>query len=550
MQSICSRFSSLAKNIHLVFFALFAAFETLIIRNVALYSDDYYYASFFYNGFDYFLSENKVHYLKTNGRAFVHFLDELLLANGTIWMWKVFSVLCLCGIVWLAALIASSAHKNGIKTNEFRVSLIVISACVSAIPIGAANQTLYWATGFMNYVFPLFLTLALYYFTERALHLERFSTWLVPLAFFACTTTEQNAFASLCIVVFAIGRLLWARKRTSFKLVLMFIFGALGFAILFAAPGNMVRQTFYPDFYALSFADKILNNLRRLIPLVFGRNGALIALALFFSSSAFYFTVVLVKRARPILSLVNALSAVICLAIFRIGIYVNALYVISVIFVILSFIIDSVYFLIFFIKKREAAPLFFTVMSVGLQAAMLISPEMGPRTVIASVVLISVSTAFLVSQASKTLAEADTQKVKVRPSCAILAFSIPLCIASRSGVLVSALVALLCVAMVISKYFKAFRTVAPLCAVLIAMVFSLDMLKSSVVGYGENMTIYRENQNAISEYIEAGNSEKVLKLKYLKNDTYKYTMPYDSTYHLYWYKIVNRLDTNITLIFE
>ena len=63
---------------------------------ITLYADDFYYGIFLHDGWRSFWHLTAEHYLTINGRALVHFVNELMLLFGT----KIFvliSPLCLLG---------------------------------------------------------------------------------------------------------------------------------------------------------------------------------------------------------------------------------------------------------------------------------------------------------------------------------------------------------------------------------------------------------------------------------------------------------------------
>ena len=78
-----------AEYYHYLVLALLFIIQMVIVFNVDLYGDDFYYANFTQEGIEYFIKENIFHYNMTNGRCWVHLLDELLLFNGSIILWRI-----------------------------------------------------------------------------------------------------------------------------------------------------------------------------------------------------------------------------------------------------------------------------------------------------------------------------------------------------------------------------------------------------------------------------------------------------------------------------
>lgn len=522
-------------NIHLLIFALFTAFEGAIISKLVLFGDDYYYTSFFYKGWDHFLSENIHHWLETNGRALVHLIDEILLANGSIIAWKIFGVICIALIAFFAALIASSAHKNGLGTAEFKISLVISCTCIAFISIFISHQTLYWATGFLNYVFPILTTLMLYYFIERAFEKEHFSLWLIPLAFLGCAGTEQNAFAALSILLLALARMILSKKKPNFAFLIALVVGIIGFISLFAAPGNAVRTTYYADFYSLPLVERIFLNIKRVLNLIFRTSGASRALVIFFGAAA----IASFEKLRGIVRLLsmslNSIAVILLLGAMHFGVFQYP----AVALAITAFGADVILSVISAVKEKDQSEAYFPIMAGALQGAMLISPEMGPRTVIASVILLIIPTARCVCRSKK-------------PFISLLILALLFMSLSEIGIIIGTILLILLFAVIASMLIsKSKHLVLPLC-LLIMSVLMLDSLAAFHLGYSENYAVHKENERLLAEYrisLENG-GEHILKQKYLPNGTHKYTMPYDDPYHMHWFKIAKKIPIDTEIKYE
>ncbi len=528
-------FSKLKNNLHLIIFGVFSIFQCLIIDKIVLFGDDYYYTTFFYEGAEHFISENVYHWMNTNGRAFVHLLDEILLFGGTITAWKIFAAICIPLIALLCALIASAAYKNGIKTAEFKISLIISCISISFISILIAHQTLYWATGFLNYVFPILMTLLLFYFTERAFIRENFPLYIIPLALFACATTEQNAFASLCILIFYGARMLMAKKKPGICFYIAISLGIVGFVSLFAAPGNAVRTTYYADFYSLPFFERIFNNIQRILSLIFKKSGSVRALVIFFGASAVYALKIKKLVIRWTVTSVNAISAVFLICLAHLGRFEGAAAIASLI----AFVLDMLMSLAVSFVSKDISVAFFTIMGAAMQGAMLISPEMGPRTLIVTVI-------FLIIPCSHFVMYSKSPTISMFVLAALLMFM------TEIGIIVGSALLLLLILAVAMKTVKKARGHGAVFAVLILAVLMCDSLMALLSGYSQNYAFHKENAVLLSEYkqsIENG-GDHILIQKYLPNGTHKYTMPYDDPYHMHWFKIAKKLPIDTQIIYE
>ena len=94
--------NKIRNNIHYIVYAAFLVLQAVSHRYLVLFGDDFYYANFIPQGWDYFVKENIFHYTDTNGRFFVHLLDELLLGFDMIF-WKIFNLAVIALIVLFAA---------------------------------------------------------------------------------------------------------------------------------------------------------------------------------------------------------------------------------------------------------------------------------------------------------------------------------------------------------------------------------------------------------------------------------------------------------------
>ena len=255
---------ALKERLHYIVYGIFLAIHAFNLIPVIRYGDDYYYSMFFRRGISYFLSETAVHYTQTNGRFFVHLLDEVLLYLPLA-AWKVFEFFVIALTVLLIAEIASGNDRA-----RFPSSLIMSCTAFSLIGLPILREAVYWATGSLNYVFPVMLTLLLFFAYSRLADEERGARYLPVLAFFASFTAEQSATASLFIcIVMPIYIAAVKKKKLCTSYIVSIFTSAAAFATVMFSPGNSIRQTYYPEFYAKSLFGKIRGNLSEFFGIVF-----------------------------------------------------------------------------------------------------------------------------------------------------------------------------------------------------------------------------------------------------------------------------------------
>lgn len=462
------------RNYHIAVFTLFVAFVAVTMSFTVAYGDDYYYGSFFYEGFSHFADENIIHYMKTNGRALVHLLDELLLAGGQMVAWRIFGTLCIAAVTLLSALIGAKAYRNGTDTEEFRIALVASCLLFASISLDIARQSIYWATGALNYLYPILLLLLLFYLIKCSEEKGKCGAAVPVLAFFCAFSTEQCSAGAIAVVAYAFILRLKAKRKPDAAMYFAAFSVALGAAFLFLAPGNSVRMTYYPDFYAKPLAERIA---------IDGEGTASGAI-----------------RAAFVLAALAEIVAEKTVAFFRDG--------------------------------DDSA--FFILLSVALQACMLVSPEYGGRTILVSVVLLFPA----------ILDGICKRKVSLIFTAVAAAF-----LFSYGHFVLAAISVFALAAVILALAKKKEASLAFLLGVLCALCF--DSMLSFACGYGENYAVHRENAARIEQWKAAGDETAPLHLKYLKNGEYKYIMPYDNVpYHWNWYKAYNRLPLSVEMTFD
>lgn len=526
------------KNYHTAVLLLFLIFVAVTMHFTVAFGDDYYYGSFFYDGFRGFVNENIYHYMKTNGRAFVHLLDEFILAGNQMAAWHIFGTLCIAAVTFLSAYVGAAAYKNGMKTEKFRVALTLSCLLFSFIPLDIARQSIYWATGALNYLFPAVLLMALIASALRSEEKGKYGAAFPIIAFFCAFSTEQCSAGAIAVVIYSFILRLKKRKKPDAAMYAAIFTALCGFCLLFLAPGNAERMTYYPDFYAKPFIYRIVSNIPAVANGITGKNGMGTALAMLFACHGAVLFADTVKRKKPILlvPLMLCVTAAVFIIVDGKSRVAMTARVIVCAAALLAVLVRKIK--LFFTAGDNGA--FFILLSVALQLCMLVSPEYGGRTVLVSVLLVfpAITDYVCISE------NAAWQAGMLALVCAVC-FGI-----SDAGypAAVLALAALLCGAVFAAKKRRGFVFAACLLA---ACVFCFYSMLGFAWGYGENYAIHKENAAAVREWKEAGDTSAPLYLKYLKNGEYKYIMPYDNVpYHWNYYKIYNHIPLETEMIFD
>lgn len=549
----------LKQNLHYIIFAIFLLIHSLVCIFTTYFGDDYYYAAFIKKGADYFLSENIFHYQYTNGRALVHLLDELLL-GVSFWFWRIFNIACVGLLIVGIAKIASRCYRADITSRRYEYSRAVIaaSAIFGVIDLAILRQSVYWATGALNYLFPITALVWFYYFYRR--DFERFSgNWLLVIpAFFVAATTEQvSAAAVLVSLCFIVSSVVVKRLAPKPAYIASFISSAAGFCTLYLSPGNSARTEYYPDFYALSLFERVRYNFRELTTVVLGRGGIGMIVCLAFILIIYVCVSKYIlpnrdgKSARNIstggaVSLsgkaihdskincailttakLTALVTSLALGLYVYGLAVNPqlLQLLPAGFIIaLPILAVMVWTTVRYFRRGKIDDLFFVWCAVAMQCAMAFSPEYGPRTLLISVVSLMIPVVRVFASRPNPM---------VFMSAALVVFALMPSYMSTPLLFVGLTIVLLAGAyMLFSDNMRAL-------AASLAVAVCLGQFATVAAGYYENVETLKLNEQQVESYDPTTNEPLVL--YYLPNVQYKYTMPYDDPYHQRVYLILHGL---------
>ena len=223
-----------AKNSPLFLFAAAAALFLFAFLSLELYADDLYYATFMKGGFCEFAEKAKDHFQTFNGRNFVHIIIWFALALG-----KEFTALLMTTVLFAIPLTFSAANKRADLS-----FCAVFTALVMLLSPVMLRETLFWTSGFFNYVFPFFCLVCALALQKKAYENQklRFVVAFCPLHFLFGATTEQiGATAVFASFLFALCAMASERKLLP-RLLAAPTCGALGWASIFASPATRARM--------------------------------------------------------------------------------------------------------------------------------------------------------------------------------------------------------------------------------------------------------------------------------------------------------------------
>lgn len=190
-------------------------------------SDDYWYSTFWDNGFAAYLELMDYHYREFNGRVLVHVLAHIVLHLG---QWS-FVLMC-CGLC--AAACAAGCRGAGLGRDKLPGFMALFLTGMLCMPLQIFNQGVMWISASCNYLFPAVLTCLM------AAALERRSRWCYLLAFLCGATTEQMGLAAAALAAVCLIDAVIRREKPVYA-VGSLVFAMVGVASIFASPATARR---------------------------------------------------------------------------------------------------------------------------------------------------------------------------------------------------------------------------------------------------------------------------------------------------------------------
>ena len=545
--------SFFAQSYHWFVFAAFLVCQGFSLFFVVLSGDDYYYANFIPSGWSYFLSETIVHYEKTNGRAMVHLLDELVLTLP-LWIWKILALCLIGGVVYLCASFVAGSPKD---QKRFPKALSISCVLFSMIHLYILRESVLWATGSFNYLFPAFLTLLFYVIFWRKLSQEKGAWYLPILAFFAAFTTEQSSAATVgaCILLI-LFQLIVQRKHLRLTHYLSLITSVIAAVTVIFAPGNAARQTYSPEFYEMSLFERIYNNLKLYFDLALFKQGMLFFFVVLFLGAAFFSiantknnnaskfssktnrieTIRRLSYAAAVLYLTAAISLVLHSAFFSEQFFVFAINLFIFVLAIICLLIQT--FVMVF-TQNDPHDFILTLLAAMCFIAMLLSPIIGYRLLLVPILLLFIPIIRFTLRAF---------------ALPFARYFIPLCIILFALDLISVLHGakfylgiIVCTVCFLASYLSSTKLpVMPFLAILGAFCVTISV----GCGYSRNQAANQYNLSVTEAYIEAQDFSKPLVLAYQPAEEYVHCPLYRDPYHQTRYKQYYQIPTDVPLVFK
>jgi hypothetical protein len=253
-----SKSSSNLTDVFLVIFAILFGVAIFAHAYIGLFTrymaDDYCTAAAVHH--DGLLGLQKSFYLGWSGRFSFNFAIAILALQGPrIVPVLPAAALCLMLVVltWTISCFGSIYNWPRRLLISFVLAELIVFVTVSDNR-GGVYESLYWQTGMLTYWFPLVFMVAYVGFVKQVDgltgRLQPGPLYLligVVLPLIAGGFNETFAVFQMCGMLAAIGWSLWARRLQLLKLLVAgFIGSVAATAIVYVAPGNHVRRTYFP----------------------------------------------------------------------------------------------------------------------------------------------------------------------------------------------------------------------------------------------------------------------------------------------------------------
>lgn len=378
------------------------------------------------------------------------------------------------------ALIATLAAKHfTVKT----AAVVTALAMVPALMVDMTRESVYWLTGSFNYVYPFALLMLFWYllYQKRG----RLLPLLYVLGFFSAATTEQNGMMTVGVtVLYILDAVLIRKEKLSAKIWCLLIPTVIGFCSVYLAPATFVR-------YGIETEKGMLEVMAEQLPLLYynfiSKKYMLPFIILNFAAMGLWLIKNADKPWQKIIAEANLVSILLAVYISKTP-YVYATAKTAVALAVLT-VLFGVNLILIFTKLVKSKPSGYLtacaaiILAIGSQLMMSASPVSGSRTMLCGVFNLVIFDIGLLSMVS------DKKRYNVT-------------------------------------------------AILIALLFlgfGINTYLDTYTGYKANYPVTAANEEIIEKYLENPTGE--LEQYTLPYPDHCWSMPYQSSYHLYYYKM-------------
>lgn len=550
------------ENYHWILLIMFILFMFWLHQYIYLAGDDFIYGIYAKDGISTFINNHINHYRVVNGRAIVHFMVTIFLLFD-IHLWRIVNPILIGILIVLISKITSNTKE------EFKRGVILGIILISIISIDISRETIFWLDGSFNYFYPMILFLLNIYLFKNMLDKEK-KYILTPLVgFLSGATVEQAGLMTIGVLFLIIIDRVIIKKRKIPKIAYVnFIATIIGYLTVVLSPGNRVRASknsvniFYNiielfrlnfmsdgiEVYILLLMSACILWLLYFININYRKKFNKILLNLMITNFCVYsaiscFTKYITFIANKMISneiiVTDSLYDLTSLILELIyGINKNNLFGTIIYFVAILSGIFTVAVLIYlgialYTQKSEYILFVFSIVYIGAQLMMTISPVFGYRTVLPSIISLFVIIIYSI------LNNWDNKYLTLLGGV----------ISVLSTHSIYLLIFFIILSIALAKNKKLFKLTVRIATIFLVSLLTLNAIKNNFEGYKKNSVINEYNLNSIDKFKNQNNSKELI-LKKLIDDKYGYLMIYESEYHVKYFKIYYDLPENINIIFE
>ena len=187
-------------------------------------------------------------YFNSNGRFIVNFVNQLLLLDNNLLIYRLIYPLPFIGIL-VCIFYFVKGHFPINKSDIPIISLIIILILISKWEV--LNQTLFWFTGYSNYIFPMFfIFLALLPISDVLLNRsnqellkDKYKYLFLVIGFIAGFSMEHYGLILLCFILCAIIYVKLKHNKIDKCLYFLLIGTVIGFSFLIFSPGLWIKNS-------------------------------------------------------------------------------------------------------------------------------------------------------------------------------------------------------------------------------------------------------------------------------------------------------------------
>lgn len=354
---------------------------------IYLYSDDVYYATFLKSGFRNFVNMNIDHYMNVNGRTFVHILNEIILFFDTK-LFIVINPIMIVGFAFIASKCTNFKNSREYNKENIYISTAITLFFIMCLPKEMICESLYWISGSMNYMFPAFCLILLYYILKINIIFSKGTILLFVFSLLTGATTEQGGFVAVVMSMLAVlTALLFQNKPKKKSYILAPFFAIIGLMTVILAPSTNKRlgSSIIERISGTALGETLNENLPRVSTNIAGSSGInsiliILILVIFF----------ITLKDKRVSRLFITAPAIIALMLYQriLNIYTENMCITVT-------ILTTIYIMLWGLsilkheKYRDVG--IFIIGAVSLQAFMLISPVLGMRTLLITGLFLSAS---------------------------------------------------------------------------------------------------------------------------------------------------------------